>query len=99
MSGKDHRDYGAVVGNVQAGVCEGFVVRGPLDFGEVCESGDLVVEPDKETVEWSDGAERNVVWPVVGLLFEEYDGLVLLVKENVFDEGWSDCIDNVVGDL
>lgn len=99
MSGKDHRNNRSVVRNVQPGVCEGFVIRSPLVPGEVCEPGDLVVETDKKAVEWSDGAKGNVVRPVVGLLFAEYDGLVLLVKNNVFDELDADSIDDVVIDL
>ena len=99
MSGKDHRNNSSVVRNVQAGVCEGFVIRRPAGLGEVCESGDLVVQPDEKAVEWSDGAKRNVVRPVVGLLLEEHEGLVFLVKDHMVDEVDTDCIDNVVGYL
>lgn len=99
MSGKDHRNDRPVVRNVKAGVCQSFVVRGSAGSGEVCEPGDLVVEPDEKAVERSDGAQGDVVRPIVGLLFEEYEGLVLLVKDHMVDELDPDSIDNVVGYL
>lgn len=99
MSGKDHRNDRPVVRNVKAGVCQGFVVRSSAGSGEVCEPGDLVVEADEQPVERSDGAQGDVVRPVVGLLFEEYDGFVLLVKDHMVDEVDTDRIDNVVGYL
>ena len=99
MSGKDHRNDRSVVRNVKAGVCESFMIRVSPGLGEVCEPGDLVVQADDQPIERPGGAEGDVVRPVIGLLFEEHDGLVLLVKDDMVDEVDTDGVDNVVGYL
>lgn len=97
MAGKDHRNDGAVVGDVKSGVCEGFVLRAPIGGGKVSETGKLVEQSDDQAVDGSDGASGDVVGPVVRLLLEENEELVALVGEYVFDKIVSDCADKLVG--
>ena len=97
MSGKDHRNDRAVVGDVQSGVCQGFVLWFSAGAGEVCEPGDLVEQSDDQTVDRSDGASGDVVRPVVGLLLEEYEELVRLVGDHVLNKIVSDVADKLVG--
>jgi hypothetical protein len=97
MSGKDHRNDRAIVGDVKAGVCESFVFRKPIGAGEMGKSGDLVVKPNDQSFEGADGASGDVVRTVVGLLFEEDEKFVRLVGDYVFGKIVSDCADKLVG--
>jgi hypothetical protein len=97
MSGKDHRNYGAVVGNVETGVCKGFVFRNPIGGREMSETSDLVVQTNDQAVDRADRATGDVVGTVVGLLFEENEELVSLVGEYVFNKIVSDCADKLIG--
>lgn len=97
MAGKDHRNDRAVVGDVKAGVCEGFVLRVPVGGGEMGEARKLVEQSDDQAVDRPDGASGDVVGPVVRLLLEENEELVALVGEYVFNKIVSDCADKLVG--
>lgn len=97
MSGKDHRNDGAIVGDVKSGVCEGFVLRVPIGGGKVSETGKLVEQSDDKPVDRTDGASGDVVGPVVRLLLEKNDELVALVGQYVFNKIVSDCADKLVG--
>lgn len=99
VSGKDHANDRSVVGDVEAGVCKGFVLWNVAGAGQVCEPRDFVEETDDEAVDRSGGAAGDVVGPVIRLLFTEDDKLVCFVGDDVVDEVDACDVDKVVGNV
>lgn len=99
LSGKDHANDRSVVGDVKAGVCEGFILRSRRGGGKVGKARDLVEQSDDQTVGRADGAAGNVVGPVIRLLFTEDDELVCLVLDDGVHEVDADGVDKVVGNV
>lgn len=99
MGGKDHRNDRSVVGDVEAGVCETFVVRRKSAGVEVSEPRDLVEQSYDESVDGADGASGDVVWAVVSLLADEGEDLVDLVGDYVDDELFADLVDKLIRNL
>ncbi len=99
LAGKDHRNDRAVVGDVESGVCQAFVIRRKGRSMEVRETREFVEESDDQTVDRTDGASGDVVGPVVGLLFAQDEEFVRLVGDYVVEKILSDCSDKFVGNL
>jgi hypothetical protein len=99
MSGKDHRNDRPVVGDVEPGVCETFMVRDRSGSRKVCEPGDLVEQSYDQSVERADGASGDVVWAVVSLFADESEGLVEFMGDDAFYETLTDLVDKLVGNV